>query len=85
MNSNNPAAAYLALCIMVVFVVMVNVFIWAAFRSRSNIQSIETMKKAAKAVRSPFAREDRDLQELSRRVAGLKPTEDQKNPPLPPP
>jgi uncharacterized membrane protein len=85
MDPNHPEIAYLALCFVVVLVIAVNASLWAAFRGRSNIQSIEIMRKAAKTARSPFAKEDGDLQELSRRVAELKPPEGMKNPPLPPP
>jgi hypothetical protein len=73
--------AALIIIVTIILVAAVNAIIYLSLRRRDQIGQIDLFKRAAGGARQPWAREDSDLEELSRRVAELKqkPNEDPKD------
>jgi len=59
-------------CIALVIVVGVNAAVYAALHRGNEASQVGLLRRAAKTTRRPWAEEDDNLQELSRRVAELK-------------
>jgi hypothetical protein len=67
--------ALLVVCITIFAVILLNVAIYVSVtrgKSNSTVGQIELLRRAARTARSPWEKENQDLQELSRRVADLK-------------
>lgn len=59
-------------CIALVIVVGVNAAVYAALHRGNEASQVDLLRRAAKTTRRPWAEEDDNLQELSRRVTELK-------------
>ena len=64
----------MVVCLTLVLVVGVNAALYVLFRRGNEAGQIELFRRAARRAREPWKEEDEALQELSRRVAGLKGT-----------
>ncbi len=73
-----------AIC-LIVLVVVINLSLIVAYRSRSTHNQFESLSRAFRRARNPWKEEDDQIMELSRRVADLKasqtPSEDKNRPP----
>ncbi len=67
-----PDNAYLFLCLIIGFVVLVNVGLIYSLTSDATREQLNLIKKAAGAARNPWKREDEALNELHDRVAALR-------------
>lgn len=67
-----PGNAWLAILIVVVFVIVVNLTLWFMWRGRGTHDQIQTLRQAAKTLRQPWRREDDSWKELSERVQALR-------------
>jgi hypothetical protein len=64
--------AGLVVCLTVFIVIGINAALLAALRRGNEASQVDLLRRAAGRVRQPWAEEDEALQELSKRVAGLK-------------
>lgn len=64
--------AGLVICLTVFIVVGINAALLVAFRRGNEASQVDLLRHAAERARKPWANEDEALQELSKRVAGLK-------------
>jgi hypothetical protein len=82
----DPAKAGLVICITLFLVVGVNAAIYVGLARRRGIGQIEMLRRASDRARRPWEQEEKDLEELSRRVAALRRPggdEDRENEPKP--
>jgi len=66
-----PPAAWIALILIVLFVILLNYGLWSAWKKRRS-QNYDVILKASRAMRHPFENENQQLVELSRQVAKFK-------------
>jgi hypothetical protein len=71
--------SWIYLLIFIVVVVLINLGLVSMLRSSHSQQQTGLFRKLFQDMRHPYRKEDEMLNELSRRVAGLKQT-DEKNP-----
>ena len=64
--------AFVIVGIALVLVILFNVAIYFGYGRKNSRNEFNDMIKAMKKMRSPWEEEDKDLNELSRRVAALK-------------
>ena len=62
----------LVICLILLIVVGINAALYVTLRRGNEAGQIELFRRAAQRAREPWKEEDDALQELSRRVAGLK-------------
>jgi hypothetical protein len=70
MNYSFPAL--LAPVLIIVIVIIINVSLFYAFRSKSTRDQIELLKKASSSARHPWKKEEEDMKELAARVNKLQ-------------
>ncbi len=58
--------------LVVVFVVLLNIGLWSTLRSKKAHQHFDLWRKAGTSIQKPWAKEDKNLQELSERVKSLR-------------
>jgi hypothetical protein len=70
--SLDPSKVVLVVCLTLFIVIGVNAALYVSLRRGNEAGQIELFRRAAQRAREPWKEEDEALQELSRRVAGLK-------------
>jgi len=71
MDSQN-VKLIIAICLLVPFLVVLNLGLWTALRRRNAPNQTRMIQKARTSINHPWESEDQQLKELSDRVAGLK-------------
>jgi len=66
-----PPAAWIALVLVVVFLIMLNYGLLAALKKKRS-DNYDVILKASRAMRHPFEEENNQMSELSKRVAQFK-------------
>ena len=64
--------AGLVICLTIFIVIGINAALLVAFRRGNEASQVDLLRRVAERARRPWAKEDEALQELSKRVAGLK-------------
>jgi hypothetical protein len=58
--------------LVVVFIVFINIALWSSLRSRGTQQHFDLWRKAGSSLQKPWAKEEKNLQELADRVKNLR-------------
>jgi len=58
--------------LLIAFILIINIALWASLRSRSTHDQIDMLRKAGKAIQKPWEKEDNAMCELSERVKSLR-------------
>jgi hypothetical protein len=66
-----PPAAWIALILIALFVIILNYGLWSAWKKKRS-KNYDVILKASRAIRHPFEDENQQLEELSSRVAKFK-------------
>lgn len=72
MELNALDQAGVVICLTILLVLLINAMILMLVRRNRPNSEIEMMRRIASTARNPFAKEERQVEELSRLVAGLK-------------
>lgn len=75
--------AWCGIGLMILVMISINLWLFSLLRHRGTSPSESVWKRITEALRNPFAREDRALKELSRRVASLRKSPPEDHPPTP--
>jgi len=75
--------AWCGIGVIILVVISINLWLFSLLRHRRTSTSESVWKRTTEALRNPFAREDRALDELSRRVASLRKSSPEDHPPTP--
>ncbi|MHC1783963.1 MAG: hypothetical protein AB9891_14620 [Anaerolineaceae bacterium] len=69
---NGSIQAWLAPALIIVVVLVINIGLFYALRSKNTLQQIDLLRKAGRAASNPWKKEEDSIDELAEKVSRLK-------------